>query len=238
MVSYFFKSGQRHLGAEFMHKSFREYLFAEHIVETLKAYGRGRTVSPEPRERYWEDFAKKDPRYKFSRNLALLFAANWLSTEVSFHLAGLLRWEIERAADPKRFSHQPDQTEPLTLQEWEHVRDGLADLWDWWGEGVHLRPQSKKDVRGSAVFRRSYADGDLVTWSSPLAMEPDDIPVPVRTVSVDAHLGDGLCRLATIVHFQVAGGGPAILFDVLFSHQRRRVAAAKPFPVRTGSQWS
>jgi hypothetical protein len=35
MVSFYFKGGHPDQGVEFAHKSFREYLFAEHIVETL-----------------------------------------------------------------------------------------------------------------------------------------------------------------------------------------------------------
>ena len=39
MISFYFKGGQPEQGCEFAHKSFREYLFAECIVETLKEYG-------------------------------------------------------------------------------------------------------------------------------------------------------------------------------------------------------
>src|SRR6185295_9112638 len=36
LVSFYFKGGFRHTGCEFAHKSFREYLFAEALVEDLK----------------------------------------------------------------------------------------------------------------------------------------------------------------------------------------------------------
>ena len=35
MIGFFFKGGHKELGAEFLHKSFREYLYAECIVESL-----------------------------------------------------------------------------------------------------------------------------------------------------------------------------------------------------------
>ncbi len=40
LINFFFKTGHEDQGCEFLHKSFREYLFAEHIVETLKEFGR------------------------------------------------------------------------------------------------------------------------------------------------------------------------------------------------------
>jgi hypothetical protein len=40
MISYYFKGGNPDLGCEFLHKSFREYLFAEGVVDILKDFGR------------------------------------------------------------------------------------------------------------------------------------------------------------------------------------------------------
>ena len=44
LISYYFKTGHFEAGCEFAHKSFREYLFAEAIVEELKEYARSRPL--------------------------------------------------------------------------------------------------------------------------------------------------------------------------------------------------
>ena len=35
LINFFFKGGNQNLGCEFLHKSFREYLYAEYLIETL-----------------------------------------------------------------------------------------------------------------------------------------------------------------------------------------------------------
>lgn len=64
------------MGCEFTHKAFREYLFAEEIVETLKGYGRKLSDDlPERRaELYWKDFEDRDLRRKAAKELAKLLA--------------------------------------------------------------------------------------------------------------------------------------------------------------------
>jgi len=207
MISYYFKGGYAELGCEFLHKSFREYLFAEGVVEILKAYGR-KVKAPLPeRELYWREFDPSDFRYHLSRDLSSLLAPQWISQEVNGHLEELLRWEIgqRQPGQPDVKPPGPGQaTEPLRIQEWERVRDGLADLWDWWGEGVHLRPQPTYNRRQEIEFGKAYAQ-ELVEWSMPLDLERGaPPPVPPRLVAADAHLGDALFRLASEVHFSVA----------------------------------
>jgi uncharacterized protein YjbI with pentapeptide repeats len=83
------------------------------------------------------------------------------------------------------------------------MRDALADLWDWWGEGVHLRPQPHRKMKSREL-----------EFTDPLALEivRDDRPyattstysLPKRIVTIDAHLGDGLFRLAVDVHQEIA----------------------------------
>ena len=72
MISFYFKGGREHLGSEFLHKSFREYLYAEAIVETLKEYGRSQVGALPERQPYWKDFEKSDPRWQLSRDLSQL----------------------------------------------------------------------------------------------------------------------------------------------------------------------
>jgi hypothetical protein len=102
LVSFYFKGGNTALGCEFTHKAFREYLFAEEIVETLKGIARTmRDDLPErPPSLYWKDYDEADPRRRASFELASLLAPQWLSPEVVNHLGSLLEWEIRRT-----FSH-------------------------------------------------------------------------------------------------------------------------------------
>jgi hypothetical protein len=149
MVSFYFKGGRPELGCEFIHKSFREYLFAEAIVEALKAFGKKHRSQSFPiRKNYWEDFRDSDPRYHLSRDLGKLLAPQWLKPEVVTHVEALLRWEIARAAKPEEPSPAGLPTPPLNLDGWRVVRDALADVWDWWAEGVHLRPQPQLGDEG------------------------------------------------------------------------------------------
>lgn len=200
MISFYFKGGHAHLGCEFAHKSFREYLFAESIVETLKDYGRKQKRTPPARENYWEDFSENKPndfRFELSRNLSKLLAPQWLTDEVTNHLHQLLQWEIERAVNRGKEKRPGTPTEPVTWDEWKQIRTALADLWEWWGEGAHLRPQPFKE-EGVAKLRPAYVN-KLIEWDA-----PRDARISTwgyaRTTTMDAHLGEGLFTLCTRVH--------------------------------------
>jgi hypothetical protein len=206
LVSYFFKGGHPDAGCEFVHKSFREYLFAEAIVESLKRYGRATgnlTGSLPPRTEEGEDFRRRDHRYALSRRLAHLLAPRWLTPEVVQHLRGLLEWEIIRKP-----GGGSDRSTPALVEDgWARVRDGLADLWAWWDDEVHLRPQPDQT---SYVFQ--LKDGEpqllraLTLWCAPKDSLPENKPRPVsiRPSALDAHLGDGLFRLCGWLHFFIA----------------------------------
>lgn len=208
LLSFYFKGGLTHLGCEFLHKTFREYLYAEALVEMLKDYGhdteQGRGVDhPLPvRKPYWKEFVREDPRFRWTRRIAPALSSQWLSREVAAHVRELLTWEIDRASGKAPATRQGQTTIPLSLEGWERVRDGLADLWDWWGEGVHLRPQPVWD-RNNLDLERSFAD-ELVEEALPKALKPGKTPAPRRTVTADARLGDGLFHLTAIVHRQMA----------------------------------
>lgn len=224
LVSYYFKGGHPDAGCEFVHKSFREYLFAEAIVEALKGYARKMQAwnkqnrlkpdsRPPPRKLYWQDFEGSlhpDPRHALSRRLARLLAPQWLSREVALHLWSLLELEVNRSKtlSLEHASHGNDSnvehtTRAAALNDWEIVRDGIADLWEWWMEGVHLRPQPVRGLRGAINYERSLADELVGTWCVPLAPVMDP-PAPMRTITLDSHLGDGLFRLAAWIHELVA----------------------------------
>lgn len=202
MISFYFKGGHTDLGCEFLHKSFREYLCAEGIVEMLKEFGAQYRDPLPPRPTYWKDFETTDPRYKFSRDLAKLLAPQWMTSEIAAYLEQLIKMELERSGAEDQPPPVGLPTEVLDIEGWEAVADGLADIWEWWAEGVHMRPQPKRDDYTRALeFLPPFAD-ELVRWAAPLFDEGGpSVPAPTRTISMDAHLGDALLRLTALVHY-------------------------------------
>jgi uncharacterized protein YjbI with pentapeptide repeats len=204
LVSYFFKGGHKELGCEFVHKSFREYLFAEEIVEQLKLYGRTASARLPRRELYWQEFDEADPRFGLSRAIASLTGPRWLAPEVTAHVLALLDWELTRTDGiPRPGPMQAMATERLDRDGWRKVRDGLADLWEWWGEGVHLRSQEQREsaraeLHLSPPFVQCVIEGYLDSPPAPTLV------VAPRTAAIDAQLGDALFRLSAFVHFRVA----------------------------------
>jgi hypothetical protein len=203
VISFYFKSGSPNLGCEFAHKSFREYLFAEAIIETLKDYGRKYKGGLPERGQYWKDFDESDPRHSLSRELAKLLAPQWLTPEVVRHLDNLIHWEINRPVENQQINETIELTKPLNIAGWQRVRDGLADLWDWWGERVHLRSVIKRENVNQIIRTPAYVE-ELIKYSIPLYI-PEDMELPVQdpSTTMDAHLGDGLCRLCAYLHYYI-----------------------------------
>jgi hypothetical protein len=201
MISFFFNVGSREHGCEFVHKTFREYLFAECIVETLKNID-GKLSDLSLRKPYWKDFDSNDPRRRAVRRLSSLLAAQWLMPEVGRHLHALLRWEIDRSGQDSG-AQAGSETAAAPLSSWLNIRDLLSDLWDWWCEGVHLRPHPfmREDVPGF-----DYKEA-FVFWlgktMAPTDLPSDRVPEPVRATTIDAHLGDALFQIACTVHFAI-----------------------------------
>lgn len=204
LISFYFKGGHENLGCEFAHKSFREYLFAEAIVETLKDHGRKQQKTLPPHEHYyhWQDFDQNDAgdyRYEISRNLSEMLAPHWLTPEVQRHLQSLIEWEIERTVQPEKAIKVGTPTESMDWRGWKQARTGLADMWEWWGEGVHLRPQIVKDRRTRKTETLPPYVYDLILTAAPL--DPDATWTGhFSTTIMDAHLGEGLCLLCALVH--------------------------------------
>ena len=204
LISFYFKGGYSHLGCEFAHKSFREYLFAEAIVEALKNYGLDE-CDVTPQAKGWQDFAPTDPRYTLSRKLAELLAPQWVRPEVYNYLWALLTWEIKRIDDDK--TEAGIVTPQLNEAQWNRVRDGLADLWQWWTEGAHLRAKIEKDKYGQVQgdFSAPYVN-ELIRHSLPIERKKITAEtVPETPHAMDAHLGEALCQLCAVVHAQLAG---------------------------------
>ena len=199
MISFFFKGGLRELGCEFSHKSFREYLFAENVVELLKEFGRScGEIKVRADDSHWIDFSKDDPRYELSHKLAFALGPKWLTHEVADHITNLIEWEVLRTfgTDPYPVVGIDDDpighTEQLTTEQWKRARDGLADLWNWWAEGIPMRPQPYHEKTGNRgiVFEKTLlveiAERDV---SLSRLGRKDPLPRTTRVYSIDAHLG-------------------------------------------------
>lgn len=218
LISFYFKGGIKHLGCEFAHKSFREYLFAEAIVEALKEYGDRANSVVVDRGSFWRDFSQDDPRFSFSRELAQLLAPQWLSAEVVAHIDSLIKWEIGRTTDPGKTVDSGVVTQPLMLEKWRLVRDGLADLWDWWGEGVHLRCQPQFGNRRELKYQAPYVK-DLIEYSLPFVSSAHS-GTP-RTTTMDAQFGYGLFSICVLVHYYLADFETTESLTDAEGHERR-----------------
>ncbi|MBA3240576.1 MAG: pentapeptide repeat-containing protein [Acidobacteria bacterium] len=207
LISFYFKGGVKHLGCEFVHKSFREYLFAEAVVEALKLFAGESQAFLREREKYWKDFSNDDARYRFSRKLSQILAPQWLSPEVTSHLTQLIEWEVDRATGKARINEAGTATDSLSLDDWRRVRAALADLWDWWGEGVHLRPQPQWGTRRELTYLTPYIT-ELIEYSLPFDSSSIELPPP-RTTTLDAHLGNALFLLCVLVHDNLLSIDPA-----------------------------
>src|SRR5205814_2836609 len=136
--------------------------------------------------------------------LSELLSPQWLTFEVATHVDRLLNWEISRSHQQAESMALGNPTAPLDLSGWTRLRDGLADTWDWWCEGVPLRPQPARDESGIYNFAQPYVQ-ELIKKSAPRDVQQKLKPqIPNRTTTMDSHLGDGLFRLTALVHYLVA----------------------------------
>ncbi|MBV9761507.1 MAG: pentapeptide repeat-containing protein [Acidobacteriaceae bacterium] len=210
MVSFYFKQAGEHSACEFLHKSFREYLTAEAVVEVLKQYARrcNETSPPEKASNdYWRDFAAEDPRYWLTRKLGEMLSAQWLTTPVLNHILELLRWEVgryrkDRDERDRHLSGVP--TRPLSPAGWMCIRDALADLWDWWGEGVHLRAQPELKQKTWNLDQPPFVS-ELCKLATRRVNYKRPTPPPTkRTATIDAQLGAALFQLCAAVHWFIS----------------------------------
>lgn len=184
VVNFYFKGGHTSLGCEFLHKSFREYLFAEAVFCSLEDAGQDRPGEHDGLE-YWQDFNERSAAFEVSRRLAYLLSPHWLSRDVERHLAWLIRGAARK--EPAR---------------WQGIRDLVTEIYAWWAEGVHLRHQPTGRRRGSR-WQPPFVD-QLFDQTVPL--DPEAKVIPVRTTVLDAHLGHGLLRITGILHSELHGG--------------------------------
>ncbi|HMY20804.1 MAG TPA: hypothetical protein PKA58_30980, partial [Polyangium sp.] len=135
MISYYFQGGHRDQSCEFAHKSFREYFFAEAIVETLKGFGAKKPQQSAKRSAL-QDFAKREDLFEFSQSLAQLLSPQWLTWEVYRHLWALLRWEIGREQAAESTPDADIETDVVKLDQWQQICEGLVHVWSWWVDGA------------------------------------------------------------------------------------------------------
>ena len=180
IVSFFFRGSASDLGCEFLHKSLREYLFAEYIFNVINDLVDSNVESVlEPGIPFWRDFGEETRQYRASRHMAKLFGPQWLSDEVRTHLFWLIEQEVSK--EKKR---------------WILLRDLLLDVYIWWAEGVHLRPQRfRRD--GNLDWQPAYAED--VLRRLPSSDTDGSLGLP-RSTTIDAHLGEALMELTALVH--------------------------------------
>lgn len=181
VVNFYFKGGNTDLGCEFLHKSFREYLFAEAIYNALLDVSTDQQFPYKCKNyQYWEDFEERSPEYILSRRLSYLIAPQWLSAEVRNHLFWLIEKGIREDCD-----------------RWCWIRGCVLEVYSWWAEGAMIRHQPTRSRRN-------------LRWNSPFVDElfqqivPFDesiVFVPIRTSILDSHLGHALLQItAHIFH--------------------------------------
>jgi hypothetical protein len=185
VVNFYFKGGNTGIGCEFLHKSFREYLFAEAIVAALKDLSEGRNGPlAHARVAFWQDFPEGTCQHKASRTLSRLLASQWLRNEVRGHLHWLLSYEIKR--EPER---------------WVWLRDLILDVYIWWAEGVHLRPQPHTE-RGVRLWNPAFIN-DLLKDALPFDQQAE--AYPTRSTLLDAHLGAALMQITAKIYNELIG---------------------------------
>src|SRR5262249_23628743 len=77
------------------------------------------------------------------------------------------------------------------------------DLWEWWCDCAHLRPQVKTERWKKSVIEPPFVE-ELIRWAAPLTAEENEALPLESATSMDAHLGDALCQICAMVHFYVA----------------------------------
>jgi TIR domain-containing protein/pentapeptide repeat protein len=190
VVNFYFKGGHPDLGCEFLHKSFREYLFAEAIVDELIVIGEDPEAANEDKERpFWKDFAEGTIHHRASRSLSRLLSPQWLTAEVRDHVFWLIDRDLERSRD-----------------RWLRLRSVLTTVYEWWAEGDHLRLQPVHR-RGQRLMEGEPFVLEMLRWAMPYT---DPEAQPTRTATLDGHLGHALVQICAWVHHRLVDDDIAV----------------------------
>ena len=172
LINYLFKSGVEYLGCEFIHKSLREFAFAQAVVDNLK-HG----AVPSGTKHGHEVDIMTEAR------LAIL-SRQWLSREIWDHIERQISWEICRESpeleDPIAFQRGE---RPLGIDAWCRIRDRLAQRWTNWSlsnpELSPTRSDQKSDSKLAEIFKGVGV---------------------IDSAGADARLGAALFRLCASLH--------------------------------------
>ena len=184
VINFYFKGGNTNLGCEFLHKSFREYLFAEAIFSALldaADHQQGLFESSKAYQ-FWEDFDCDTPEYNLSRRLSYLLAPQWLTNEVRRHLF----WLIEN-----NIKSNPDK--------WRWLRDIVLSIYTWWAEGILLRHQPTRS-RARSRWQEPYVDS---LFQQVIPFDTIENLAPIRTSVLDSHLGHALIQITAFIFDQL-----------------------------------
>lgn len=143
LINYLFKSGVEYLGCEFIHKSLREFSFAEGVVDNLKRLANRSNT----KGRYVERNFITEARLP-------ILSRQWLGREIWAHIEGQITWEICRESpkyeDPSVFQRKE---KALGIDAWCRIRDTLAEVWhDWVLYNTQL-PPLKSDLEFGDVLK-------------------------------------------------------------------------------------
>jgi hypothetical protein len=176
LINYLFKSGVEYHGCEFIHKSLREFAFAQAVVDNLK-----RLAVPSDTKREY------DVDIMTVARLAIL-SRQWLSREIWDHIERQVSWEIYRESpefeDPIAFQRGE---RPLGIDAWCRIRDRLTQQWISWAlsnPGMYPTESNQKyDSKLAEMFKGVVA---------------------IDSAGADARLGAALFRLCATLHGTLA----------------------------------
>lgn len=163
LINYLFKSGVEPLGCEFIHKSLREFAFAQALVDRLKRLA---ILSDKGLNTIVEVMTATE--------LAIL-SRRWLSREIWDHVKRQISWEIYRESpeneDPIAFQRGEP---PLGIDAWCRIRDRLAEAWTNWAflnnemmfSAGEMRPmtfdlETRDRLKGVPIIETAGADARL-----------------------------------------------------------------------------
>lgn len=184
VINFYFKGGNTNLGCEFLHKSFREYLYAEAIYYALldAAEDQEGLYKSSKAYEYWEDFELNSSEYRLSRRLSYLLAPQWLTNEVRTHLFWLIENNIK--SHPTR---------------WKWLRDAVLAVYAWWAEGVLLRHQPTRSRIGSP-WEEPFVDS---LFQQVIPFDVNEDLAPIRASVLDSHLGHALMQITAFIFHQL-----------------------------------
>jgi hypothetical protein len=185
VINFYFKGGNTNLGCEFLHKSFREYLFAEAILFALldAANDQQGLFEPNKSYQYWEDFERGTPEYRLSRRLGYLLSPQWLTSEVRAHLFWLIENDIESSE-----------------KKWKWLRDAVLTIYAWWAEGALIRHQPTRS-RARSRWEEPYVDS---LFQQVIPFDVKEGLAPIRTSVLDSHLGQALMQITAFIFEQLS----------------------------------